>query len=121
MDAAKMSKSKGNVVTPRPIVGVLGMDALRYYLLRETVFGQDGNFSYDAMVTRYNSDLANGLGNLASRTAAMIEKNFAGKIPKPGPRLPQDETLAKVASEAIGEALERFENFEFARSLETIW
>src|SRR5262249_28464665 len=72
-------------------------------------------------VTRYNSDLANGLGNLASRTAAMIEKNFDGKIPKPGPRLPQDDALAKVASETIGEALERFENFEFARSLEAIW
>ena len=77
-----MSKSLGNVVRPRPIVHVLGMDALRYYLLRETVFGQDGNFSYDALVQRYNSDLANGLGNLASRTAAMIEKNCGGKIPK---------------------------------------
>ena len=121
MDASKMSKSKGNVVLPRPIANMLGMDAMRYFLLREVVFGQDGNFSYDALVTRYNSDLANGLGNLASRTAAMIEKNFAGKIPRPGPRLPQDETLAKVVSEAIGEALERFENFEFARSLETIW
>ena len=121
MDAAKMSKSKGNVILPRPIANMLGMDALRYFVMREIVFGQDGNFSYDALVTRYNSDLANGLGNLASRTAAMIEKNFGGKIPKPGPRLPQDDALAKVASETIGEALERFENFEFARSLEAIW
>ena len=121
MDATKMSKSKGNVVLPRPIANMLGMDAMRYFLLREVVFGQDGNFSYDALVTRYNSDLANGLGNLASRTAAMIEKNFGGKIPKSGPRLPQDDALAKVASEAIGEALERFEKFEFARSLEAIW
>jgi methionyl-tRNA synthetase len=121
MDASKMSKSKGNVVLPRPIANMLGMDAMRYFLMREVVFGQDGNFSYDALITRYNSDLANGLGNLASRTAAMIEKSFGGKIPKPGPRLPQDDALAKVASEAIGEALERFENFEFARSLEAIW
>ncbi|HLK05223.1 MAG TPA: methionine--tRNA ligase [Candidatus Acidoferrum sp.] len=121
MDASKMSKSKGNVVLPRPIANMLGMDAVRYFLMREVVFGQDGNFSYDALVTRYNSDLANGLGNLASRTAAMIEKNFGGKIPKPGPRLPQDDALAKVASESIGEALDRFENFEFARSLEAIW
>ncbi|HET9801986.1 MAG TPA: methionine--tRNA ligase [Candidatus Acidoferrum sp.] len=121
MDASKMSKSKGNVVLPRPIANMLGMDAMRYFLMREVVFGQDGNFSYDALVTRYNSDLANGLGNLASRTAAMIEKNFGGKIPKRGPRLPQDDALAKAASEAIGEALERFENFEFARSLEAIW
>jgi methionyl-tRNA synthetase len=121
MDASKMSKSKGNVVLPRPIANMLGMDAMRYFLLREVVFGQDGNFSYDALVTRYNSDLANGLGNLASRTAAMIEKHFGGKIPKLGPRLPQDDALAKVASEVIGEALERFEKFEFARSLEAIW
>jgi methionyl-tRNA synthetase len=121
MDAAKMSKSKGNVVLPRPIVNMLGMDALRYFLLREVVFGQDGNFSYDALVTRYNSDLANGLGNLASRTAAMIEKNFASKIPKPAERQPQDDALAKEAQSAIGEVLERFDKMEFARALEAIW
>jgi methionyl-tRNA synthetase len=121
MDAAKMSKSKGNVVLPRPIVNMLGMDALRYFLLRDVVFGQDGNFSYDALVTRYNSDLANGLGNLASRTAAMLEKDFGGKVPNPGERLPQDEALAKEAQSAIGEVLERFDKFEFSRALETIW
>jgi methionyl-tRNA synthetase len=121
MDAAKMSKSKGNVVLPRPIANMLGMDALRYFLLREVVFGQDGNFSYDALVTRYNSDLANGLGNLASRTAALIEKNFGGKIPKATERKPQDEALAKEVQVAIGEALESFENLSFARGLETIW
>ncbi len=121
MDATKMSKSKGNVVLPRPIANMLGTDALRYFLLREVVFGQDGNFSYDALVTRYNSDLANGLGNLASRTAAMLEKNFAGKVPKPGKSLPQDDVLAREAQNAIGEVLERYEKFEFARALETIW
>jgi methionyl-tRNA synthetase len=121
MDAAKMSKSKGNVVLPRPIVNMLGMDALRYFLLRDVVFGQDGNFSYDALVTRYNSDLANGLGNLASRTAALLEKNFAGTVPKPGERLPQDDALAKEAQNAIGEVLERYDKFEFSRALETIW
>src|SRR5271170_3160643 len=121
MDAAKMSKSKGNVVLPRPIVNMLGMDALRYFLLREVVFGQDGNFSYDALVTRYNSDLANGLGNLASRTATLIEKNFGGKIPKPGERLPQDDALAKETQNAIGEVLERYDKYEFARALEAIW
>ena len=121
MDSAKMSKSLGNVVRPRPIVHVLGMDALRYYLLRETVFGQDGNFSYDALVTRYNSDLANGLGNLASRTAAMIEKNCAAKIPKPGALQPQDMALAKEAQAAIGEVMEHYNNLEFSRGLESIW
>src|SRR5258706_16158029 len=95
MDASKMSKSKGNVVLPHPIANMLGMDALRYFLLRKVVFGQDGNFSYDALVTRYNSDLANGLGNLASRTAAMIEKSLAGEIPKAGKLEPRDETLAR--------------------------
>ena len=121
MDAAKMSKSKGNVVLPRPIVYVLGMDALRYYVLRDTVFGQDGNFSYDALVTRYNSDLANGLGNFASRTAAMIEKNFSGKIPKPGSFQPQDEALTKEIQAAIGEVLERFDKCGFSLALELIW
>jgi methionyl-tRNA synthetase len=121
MDAAKMSKSKGNVVLPRPIANMLGMDALRYFMLREVVFGQDGNFSYDALVTRYNSDLANGLGNLASRTAALIEKNFAGKVPVPAARQPQDDALANEAQSAIGEVLERFDKMEFARALEAIW
>ncbi len=82
-DSEKMSKSRGNVVRPRPIVNVLGIEPLRYYLLREIVFGQDGSFSYDALVSRYNSDLANGLGNLASRTLTMIERYFGGEIPKP--------------------------------------
>ncbi len=83
----KMSKSKGNVVYPEPIVDALdsfgapGNDALRYYLLREAPFGQDTSFSYDALIQRYNSDLANGLGNLASRTLAMIVRNCDGTVP----------------------------------------
>jgi methionyl-tRNA synthetase len=121
MDASKMSKSKGNVVLPRPIANMLGMDALRYFLLREVVFGQDGNFSYDALVTRYNSDLANGLGNLASRTAAMIEKSFGGKIPKAGKLQSQDETLARETQTAIGDVLDYFEKLNFARALESLW
>src|SRR6266851_3955063 len=121
MDSTKMSKSLGNVVRPRPIVNVLGMDALRYYLLRETVFGQDGNFSYDALVQRYNSDLANGLGNLASRTAAMIEKNSGGKIPKPATLQPQDSALATQVQAAISEVLELYDNLAFSRALEQLW
>src|SRR6202161_1654723 len=77
----KMSKSKGNVAYPEPIVKVLGNDALRYYLLRETVFGQDGNFSREALITRYNADLANGLGNLANRVLTMIGKYCNSVIP----------------------------------------
>ena len=82
----KMSKSKGNVAYPEPIVKVLGNDALRYYLLRETVFGQDGNFSREALLTRYEADLVNGLGNLASRTLAMVERYFDGLVPAPSSR-----------------------------------
>src|ERR1700687_1514943 len=121
MDSTKMSKSKGNVVRPRPIVHVLGMDALRYYLFRETVFGQDGNFSYDALVTRYNSDLANGLGNLASRLAAMMEKNCGGKIPKHAGLQLQDNGLAKEAQTVIGEVMEQYNNLGFSRALEFLW
>ena len=80
----KMSKSRGNIVRTETILDVLGADALRYFLLREIVFGQDGSFSFDALVQRYNSDLANGLGNLASRTLTMITRYFkGGEIPYP--------------------------------------
>ena len=121
MDSAKMSKSLGNVVRPRPIVHVLGLDALRYYLLREMVFGADGNFSYDALVQRYNSDLANGLGNLASRTAAMITKDCGGKIPRVNDLKPQDQALAQHAQKTISEVLEQYNALGFSKALEQIW
>jgi methionyl-tRNA synthetase len=120
IDAGKMSKSKGNVVLPRPIAQVLGMDALRYYMLRETVFGQDGNFSYDALVQRYNSDLANGLGNLASRTLTMIEKYCAGAMPKGSDKLAT--SLAPWRSpEKIQQIRSLYEQYQFTRALEEIW
>ena len=130
IDAAKMSKSKGNVVAPLPIVNVMGMDALRYYLLRETVFGQDGNFSYDALVTRYNADLANGLGNLASRTLTMIEKYCGGAIPpKPAGESPDAQALldqvsggvAKEALEVLRDVPLAYDQFNFSRALEKLW
>src|SRR6267142_2563046 len=120
MDSAKMSKSKGNVVQPRPIAQVLGMDALRYYMLRETVFGQDGNFSYDALVQRYNSDLANGLGNLTSRTLAMIEKYCDGVFPKGNNELAVSLATWRVP-ERIQQVRSLYEQYQFTRVLEEIW
>ncbi|HEV1287407.1 MAG TPA: methionine--tRNA ligase [Bryobacteraceae bacterium] len=113
----KMSKSRGNIVRATPIHKVLGTDALRYFLLREVVFGQDGSFSYDALVGRYNSDLANGLGNLASRTLSMIHQYRGGVIPES----PGDSHIAEDASMITSVALESFEKFEFSKALEMIW
>ncbi|MCU1338494.1 MAG: methionyl-tRNA synthetase [Bryobacterales bacterium] len=113
----KMSKSKGNMVRATPIKEALGADALRYFLLREVVFGHDGNFSYDALVQRYNSDLANGLGNLASRTLALIHQNHNGKIPDG----PGDPTIAAAAKTAVDTALDSFESLNFSKALESIW
>ena len=113
----KMSKSRGNVVRPRPIAEVCGADALRYFLLREIVFGQDGSFSYDALVQRYNADLANGLGNLASRTLAMIDQYRGGVLPNST----GDGHIAEVSTQTVGVFLECFERLEFARGLEAVW
>jgi len=123
IDAGKMSKSKGNVVQPRPIAHVLGMDALRYYMLRETVFGQDGNFSYDALVQRYNSDLANGLGNLTSRTLTMLEKYFEGKMPAPSADGAQEAEapVETMAASAIENVRQLYDQYSFSRALEAIW
>jgi methionyl-tRNA synthetase len=114
----KMSKSKGNVAYPEPIVKVLGNDALRYYLLRETVFGQDGNFSREALITRYNADLANGLGNLASRTLTMIGSYFGGTIPE---RSSEDGTLEPNARHIIGAVGRHYEERRFSEALQEIW
>jgi methionyl-tRNA synthetase len=119
----KMSKSRGNVQLPQPIARVLGTDALRYFLLREIVFGQDGNFSREALVARYNSDLANGLGNLVSRTLTMIEKYFEGKVP-PGTisgGTGNEASVRSACSSTIGEACELYDQFAFSRALEKVW
>ena len=115
----KMSKSKGNVAYPEPIVNALGNDALRYYLMREVVFGQDGNFSRDALITRYNADLANGIGNLCSRTLTMIQNYCGGVVPEPAPA---PTRLFEVTSGAFHAMIRHsYENFEFSEALTQIW
>jgi methionyl-tRNA synthetase len=117
----KMSKSKGNVAYPEPIVKVLGNDALRYYLLREVVFGQDGNFSREALITRYNADLANGLGNLASRTLTMIEKYFDGDVPAIPDLSHQKIEVQQVASAARQSVEQHMASYNFSGAVQAIW
>ena len=116
----KMSKSRGNIVRTETILDVLGADALRYFLMREIVFGQDGSFSFDALVQRYNADLANGLGNLASRTLTMITRYFGGVIPTSAPTA-SEEIIAKQAAETIATFGKLFDDYQFSRALETAW
>jgi methionyl-tRNA synthetase len=122
-EESKMSKSRGNIVRTETILDALGADALRYFLLREVVFGQDGSFSFDALVQRYNSDLANGLGNLASRTLTMINRYFKGEIPHPSApsRKAADDAVADTAKTTISEFAMLFDQFQFSRALETAW
>ena len=123
-EESKMSKSRGNIVRAETILDVLGNDALRYFLLREIVFGQDGSFSFDALVQRYNSDLANGLGNLASRTLTMITRYFGGEVPYPSPAAAHanaDDAIAETARKTIAEFGTAFGQFQFSRALESAW
>jgi methionyl-tRNA synthetase len=117
----KMSKSRGNIVRAETIVEALGTDALRYFLLREVVFGQDGSFSFDALVQRYNADLANGLGNLASRTLTMITRYFQGKVPGSSAVLAGDAAIQEVARKTIEDFGTLFDQFQFSRALESAW
>jgi len=120
----KMSKSRGNIVRAETILDVLGADALRYFLLREIVFGQDGSFSFDALVQRYNADLANGLGNLASRTLTMIARYFRSEVPYPShtaARRPADDAIADLSRKTISECHMLFDQYQFSRALETAW
>lgn len=116
-EQSKMSKSRGNIVRAETIHEVLGNDALRYFLLREVVFGQDGSFSFDALVQRYNADLANGYGNLVSRTLAMITRYFGGAVPTGS----TDAGVREVAESTINAVRERMDDFDFSRALESLW
>jgi methionyl-tRNA synthetase len=136
----KMSKSKGNVVYPEPIVDALnffgapGNDALRYYLLREAPFGQDMSFSYEGLIRRFNSDLANDLGNLANRTLTMLQRWFDGQVPAPVPgsgihghlAVPlglqtEEQEIEAKAAESGARFREHFEAFQFSNALDRAW
>jgi len=123
-EESKMSKSRGNIVRTETILNVLGCDALRYFLLREIVFGQDGSFSFDALVQRYNADLANGLGNLTSRTLTMITRYFKGEVPYPSRAATltgQEHAIADTARQTITDFNRLFDQYQFSRALEVAW
>lgn len=121
LEGGKMSKSKGNVVDPVVLVERYGLDAVRYFLLREVPFGADGVFSNEALINRINSDLANDLGNLLSRTAAMIEKYFGGVLPPCGDLTDLDKELQQLALETPAKVEKLMDELQFSNALAEIW
>jgi methionyl-tRNA synthetase len=117
----KMSKSVGNVIDPFALADAYGVDQLRYFLLREVPFGQDGNYSHEAIVNRINADLANDLGNLAQRSLTMIGKQFGGVLPKPGPFSANDRAMLAAADAMIAKAREVMATQQLHQVLNTVW
>ena len=120
-DQGKMSKSRGNIVRAETVQEVLGADALRYFLLREIPFGQDGSFSFDALVQRYNGDLANGYGNLVSRVVNMVHKYFGGVVPEAGAETAAEAALRESAVSAIAAFGPAFDEMNFSEALKSLW
>jgi methionyl-tRNA synthetase len=117
----KMSKSVGNVIDPFALADAYGVDPLRYFFMREVPFGQDGNYSHEAIVNRINADLANDLGNLAQRSLSMIGKQFGGKLPEPGAFSETDRTILAAADGMIGAAREHMKTQQLHQALNAVW
>lgn len=120
VEGQKMSKSKGNVVDPFAVIAKVGIDAYRYFLLREVPFGLDGDFSEAALSARYQADLANNLGNLVNRTLTMLEKYFSGVVPQVDP-VPHVEIFEKLVTGLLPEIERKLESAAFSQALESIW
>ena len=124
MDGAKMSKSKGNVVRPQDYIALFGLDAFRYFVFREMVFGQDADFTDEAILTRYNADLANDLGNLVSRTTTLIQRFCDNRIPTPDEELrarQPERDLCADADDLIGRVKGSVASFQLSAALRDIW
>jgi methionyl-tRNA synthetase len=117
----KMSKSVGNVIDPFALADAYGVDQLRYFFLREVPFGQDGNYSHEAIVARINADLANDLGNLAQRSLTMVARQLGGKLPRPGAFSATDQTILAAADGMIGKAREAMKTQALHQVLNAVW